>query len=140
MLSPLIWGMKHLCNFKGFPFMLEQVCKLYFSEAKFMAFPSCWNRYTVSIFWKPNSSIFFDVLAVKFWDLLFYVHISIVCTLLFLQGRLNFLPNFQKGGVGLVAKRGLTFLTGGGGCNFYVNYVIYVNKLKSEILIDKKYW
>ena len=55
------------------------------------------------------------------------------------RGGLN-LPKFQKGAwqdlnfwLGLVGKRGVTFLRGD--CNFYIE-----NKLKSEIFNDKKFW
>ena len=36
--------------------------------ATLKAFPSCWNRYNISIFWKPNLSKFFKMcwLAVSF--------------------------------------------------------------------------
>ena len=66
---------------------------------------------------------------------------SIVCTPLSGGRRWASYQIFEKGGIerslvfrgGLVRKRGVTFLRGAGGCDFYVK-----NKLKSEIFNEKK--
>ena len=57
-LSPLKWGIKHLCNSKGYSSMSEQVSYFHFSEAKLI-------------------NAFKDMLAgCKFWDLQWYFQVS----------------------------------------------------------------
>ena len=63
----------------------------------------------------------------------------ILCTHFLLGGWISY-QIFKKGGLagsqfleGVAGKEGWLFLRGGSGCSFYIK-----NKLKSEILIDKK--